>query len=218
MHWKIPCVTEEQPSLKQATAVICHAIHRNSLTQGKQEIETTLTTTELRERYKERIYLLKESHTTVPHCILSLLLSVIKPVTSVLWSTKSFCLVYGSFRDLQTHPASPARYSRTPSLLRKIMGVKGALLCCPLVKWSLHIEIISAAPTCHHLKCPLTNLENTQTEGEERWDDCEEKCPNGQQGAERSLAHSRTFKCGPGIPPRRNVVTDSSHRLLTGLC
>lgn len=137
MHWKIPCVTEEQPSLKQATAVICHAVQRNSLTQEKQEIETTLTTTELRNGYKDRMYLFKESHTNVPHCILSLLLSVIKQVTSVLWSTKAFCLVYGSFRDLQTHSAGPARYSRMPSLLPEIIsneGMKGALLCYVHIK------------------------------------------------------------------------------------
>lgn len=109
MHWKTPCVTEEQPPLKQATAVICHAVHRNSLTREKQEIEATLTTTELRHGYKQRMYRLKESHTNIPHCILSGLLSVIKQVTSVLWSTTAFCLVCGSFRDLQKHLSDPAR-------------------------------------------------------------------------------------------------------------
>lgn len=73
MHWKIPCVTEEPLPLKQATAVICHAVHRNSLTQEKQEIETTLTAAELCNGSKDRIYPLKESHTNVPHCRLSLL-------------------------------------------------------------------------------------------------------------------------------------------------
>lgn len=118
MHWKIPCVTEEQPSLKQATAVIYHAIHRNSLTQGKQEIETTLTTTELRKGYEDRIYLLKESHTSVPHCTLSLLLSVIKQVTSVLWSTKAFVLfmeaLETSRHTLLALPDTPGLHSCYP--------------------------------------------------------------------------------------------------------
>lgn len=92
MHWKIPRVTEEQPPPKQATAVICHAVHRNSLTREKQEIETTRSPAELCNGSKDRIYWLKESHTNVPRCRLALLWSVIKQVTSVFWNTKAFVL------------------------------------------------------------------------------------------------------------------------------
>lgn len=92
MHWKIPRVTEEPPPPKQAPVVICHAVHRNSLTREKQEIETTRTPAELCNGSKDRRYRLKESHTNVPHCRLSLLWSVIKQVTSVFWNTKAFVL------------------------------------------------------------------------------------------------------------------------------
>lgn len=138
MHWKIPRVTEEPPPLKQATAVICHAVHRNSLTQEKRKIETTLTPAELRNGSKDRRYLLKESHTNVPHCCPSLFWSVIKQVTSVLRSIKAFCLVYERFGVFQAHPAG---YSSMPFLLPGTTGeTKGVLFFHPHVEWCLHVE------------------------------------------------------------------------------
>lgn len=103
MHWKIPRVTEEPPPPKQATAVICHAVHRNSLTREKQEIETTRSPAELCNGSKDRIYRLKESHTNAPRCRLALLWSVIKQVTSVFWNTKAFVLFM--------HALEPSRHT-----------------------------------------------------------------------------------------------------------
>lgn len=55
--------------------------------------------------YKNRIYLLRESPSEVPHFTQALLWSVIKQVTSVLCSTKVLCFVCGCFIHPQTHSA-----------------------------------------------------------------------------------------------------------------
>lgn len=71
--------------------------------QGKRNHFHQSKTTKM--GYKNRIYLLRESPSEVPHFTPALLWSVIKQVTSVLCSTKALGLVCGCFIHLQTHSA-----------------------------------------------------------------------------------------------------------------
>lgn len=99
-------MTEEQRSLKQDLAVICHAACRNPLTQVKRgernhfhRSKTTKT------GYENRTYLLKDSLAEVPQFTLALLWFVIKQVTSVSCITKALCLVRGCSIYSRAHSA-----------------------------------------------------------------------------------------------------------------